>query len=177
MMKKILLVAAAALLLLMPSCGSGLKVEMDNPTDQTITVAIDSKEYNLAPMQLIEVPGLKKGPHTMSVNGGAEMNFNLDENALLNPTLSLYVTDVQEYSTDGGDMDTSDWVTVEIDGEEYEGPIKLYENQLVISMDGIKIGLLEKFPEEVETLKNGSIFMTKIFRKADYPKYYEEAYY
>jgi len=176
-MKKILLVAAAAVAMLMSSCGSGIKVEMDNPTSQAITVAIDGKEYNLAPMELIKVEGLKKGPHTMSVDGGADISFDLEGDALLNPTRSLYVTDVQEYSTGGGDMDTSEWVTVEIDGEEYFGPIKLYENQPVIKMDGIKIGLLEEFPDEVETLKNGSVFMTKIFRKADYFKYYEEAYY
>jgi len=175
-MKKILLVAVAALAMLMASCGGGLKVEIDNPTNETITVKIDGdKEYTLAPMELLEVKGLKAGDHTMTVNGGSEIKFNLTGNSLLNPTLSTYVTDKQEYSSVSGNMDTSDWVDVIVDGEEFWGPIEVFESKPVISLDKINYGVLVEFPEEVNTSK-GSVTHTKLFRGVDYPKYYREAY-
>lgn len=176
-MKKNLLVFAVLAAVLMTSCGGGLKVEMDNPTGQSITVSIDGdKEYTLAPMELIEVKGLGKGEHTMQVAGGPELKFNLEGNSLLNPTLSIYVTDKTEYSSNSGDMDSSNWVTVIIDGEEYFGPIEVFENQPVIKLDKINYGVLTDFPEEVETSRN-SVVHTKLFRKNDFFKYYEEAYY
>jgi len=175
-MKKFLLVAVAALAMLMTSCGGGLKVEMDNPTNETITVKIDGdKEYTLSPMQLMEVKGLKAGDHTMTVNGGPEIKFNLAGSSLLNPTLSTYVTDKQEYSSTSGNMDTSDWVDIVIDGEEYWGPIEAFENQPIISLEKINYGVLVDFPDEVETSR-GSVTHTKLFRGVDYPKYYKAAY-
>lgn len=177
-MKKILLALAAAAAMLMTSCGGGMKIEMDNPTNETITVNIDGKkDYTLAPMELIEVKGLKKGEHTMTVNGGAEIKFALETSSLINPTLSTYVTDITEYSETPGDMDTDDWVTVEIDGEEYWGPIEVFKNQPVIKTSDINFGVLTPFKEEIETSKSGSTFLKKLFRKEDFFKYYEEAYY
>ena len=178
-MKKLLLAMAVVVAALMSSCG-GAKVEMDNPTDYEITVKIDGKkEYVVAPKELIAVTGLKKGDHTMSVDGGPDIPFTFDGEygAMLNPTLSLYVTDVTEYSEISGNMDSSNWVTVEIDGDEYFGPIRVYENQPIISFKGIHYGVLQDFPEEVDIRKSGSVFHTKLFRKGDFFKYYDEAYF
>lgn len=174
-MRKILFGMGMIACLLMTACGSGLKVEMDNPTDQTITVTVDGKEYTLAPLELLPIKGLKKGEHTMQMAGGPELTFTLETSSMLNPTLSLYVTDKTEYSGTGGDMDDSDWVDVTIDGVDYWGPIEVIENQPVIKMDKINYGVLTDFPEEVDTVRD-AVIHTKIFRKADYPKYYEEAY-
>lgn len=174
-MKKFLLVAAAALGLLMSSCGGGMKVEMDNPTDQAITVKIDGeKEYSLAPMELIEVTGLKAGQHTMSVNGGAEMAFNLEKTSMLNPTLSTYVIAEQEYGV--GFADDSKWVDVEIDGEEYWGPFQVFENAPIIETEGLHHNVLVPFNDEIETYSNGTVIKRKIFRKGDFIKFYEEDY-
>ena len=174
-MKKLLLAMAAVVALLMTSCGGGLKVEMDNPTNQSITVTIDGgKEYTLAPMELIPVKGLKKGEHTMQTAGGPELKFTLETSSLLNPTLSTYVTDKEEYSANPSNMDDSDWVTVVIDGEEYWGPIEVFENQPVIQLDKINYGILVDFPEEVDT--RTKVTHTKLFRAVDYPRYYREAY-
>jgi hypothetical protein len=175
-MKKRLLGLGMIACLLMTACGSGMKVEMDNPTDQSITVSIDGKEYTLAPMELLPIKGLKKGEHTLQMAGGQETKFTLETPSLLNPTLSLYVTDKEEYSGDGtGMMDDSDWVTVLIDSTEYWGPIEVFENQLVIPLNKINYGVTTDFPEEVETSRE-AVIHTKIFRKNDFLKYYEEAY-
>ena len=174
-MRKFLFGMGMIACLLMTACGSGLKVEMDNPTDQTITVTVDGKEYTLAPLELLPIKGLKKGEHTMQMADGPELTFTLETSSMLNPTLSLYVTDKTEYSGTGGDMDDSNWVDVTIDGVDYWGPIEVFENQPVIRTDKINYGVTTDFPEEVETARE-AVIHTKIFRKADYPKYYEEAY-
>jgi len=174
-MKKFLLGMGVVACLLMTACGSGMKVEMDNPTNQKITVKIDgSKEYSLNPMELIEVTGLKKGEHTMTVNGGSEIKFNLENSSMINPTLSLYVIAEQEYGT--GFADDSKWVDVVIDGKECWGPFKVIENAPVIETASLNHGVLAPFGEEIETYKSGTVVLTKIFRKDDFLKFYEEDY-
>lgn len=174
-MKKVLLGTALLVCLTLASCGSGMKVEMDNPTDQPITVTLDGKEYTLAAKELLELKGIKKGEHTMQLTGGTETTVTVDGPSMLNPTLAIYVTDKQEYSDAGGGMDDSDWVDVTIDGREYWGPIEVFENEPVISLEYVQYGVTTDFPEEVETY-NESTVRTKLFRAADYPAYYDEAY-
>lgn len=174
-MRRFLFVSAILIAFLMSSCGSGVTVEMDNPTGETITVTIDGEqEYTLAPLELIEVKGLKKGMHTMRAGDGDEVEFSLEVSSLLNPTLSLYVIVEQEYGD--GYVDDSKWWGSLIDGEEYWGPFYVFEAHPVIPTEKVDLGVLSPFEEEIKTNKSGTVVLRKIFRKVDFLDYYQEEY-
>lgn len=178
-MKKHLLALAVLTVVLMSSCSFSQKVEMDNPTPETITVTIDGKkEYTLSPMEMIEIEGLKKGSHTMQVAGGSELKFELKGRSLLNPTLSTYVLMEEEYAIGGNiTLDEEEYVTLDINGEEYWGRnLEVVENAPCITIDDVNFGVLSPFKDEINTSKSGTVIMKKIFRLDDFLKYYKEEY-
>lgn len=156
------------------SCDSGVKYSIDNPTDQAIKVIIDDKEaVTIEPNSFKSFEEeLEKGKHTMQLENGEKTEINLEENSvLLNPTLTNYVKIIQEYGV--GIQSSANDTTVMIGDKKYVGPIKFVSNAPVISLTDVNYDVETDYPSVVETTSRGTVTKTKIFRFADFDKFYE----
>ena len=161
---------------IMSSCSGGAMYYIDNPTNKEITVTIDGKSTKLTPNEFKKMDGsLKLGKHTMKVDDGNEIAFDIDKNhVILNPTLSTYIIVLQEYGT--GIASDDDYTTITLDGEEYEGPFPIVTSDPFIYSGDLNLLIDKTFKEEIYTSKSGTVTMRKIFRKSDFIKFYEEEY-
>lgn len=152
------------------------KTRIDNPTDVTITVVIDGKKsFEIPPKEQIHIKTLSKGKHTMQLDGGEIINFELDtENAMLNPVLYPYILVREEYGT--GEFSTHDFKDLEIDGITYTGPFTPLEGMPWINSKRFHYDAITPFPGEIYTKSGENINKFKIFRVEDFIRYYEEEY-
>ncbi|MCC8186027.1 MAG: hypothetical protein LIP08_00555 [Bacteroides sp.] len=152
------------------------KTRIDNPTDVTITVVIDGKKsFEIPPKQQIRIKTLSKGKHTMQLDGGEVITFELDtENAMLNPVLYPYILVREEYGT--GEFSTHDFKDLEIDGITYTGPFTPLEGMTWINSKRFHYDVITPFPGEIHTKSGKNINKFKIFRVEDFIRYYEEEY-
>ena len=161
------------------SCFGGVTYSIDNPTDQAIEVSIDGRDaITIAPMELKRMDGtLKEGEHTMTLKDGEEIKFILDKDqVMLNPTLSTYVTALEEYSVGGGMQSSKNDTILVIDGKEYEGPFPAVSNYPFIYSGNLNYHVDKPFKAEITTSKSGTVTMRKLFRKDEFIKYYKEEY-
>ncbi|WP_177760950.1 hypothetical protein [Flavobacterium sp. I3-2] len=157
------------------SCSSGVEYSIDNPTDQAIKITIDENEaITIEPKTLKTIEGkLEKGKHSMQVEGGEKIDFNLeDDKVMLNPTLSSYIRLKQEYGM--GFQSTLKDTTIIINNEKYTAPIINVSKDPVIKLSDINFSVNEPYPDEVETYSNGTVVKIKLFREGDFVKYYDE---
>ena len=161
---------------IMSSCSGGATYWIDNPTNKEITVTIDSKSTKLTPNEFKKMDGsLKLGKHTMKVDDGNEITFDLDKNhVILNPTLSTYIIVLQEYGV--GIESDDNYTTITLDGEEYEGPFPIVTSDPFIYSGDLNLLIDKTFKEEIYTSESGTVILRKVFRKTDFIKYYEKEY-
>jgi len=167
----------SAIVFLMTSCFGGVTYSIDNPTDQAINVSIDGKDaVSIGPKEFKRMDGtLSEGEHTMKVNDGQEIKFNLDkDHVMLNPTLSTYVKVLQEYGV--GMQSTANDTIINIDGQTYEGPFPLVTNDPFIYTGDLNFQVDAPFKDEITTSKTGTVTMKKLFRKNEFIKYYKDEY-
>lgn len=163
----------------MTSCFGGVTYSIDNPTDQPIEVSIDGGEaITIGAQELKRMDGtLSEGEHTMKLKDGEEIKFTLDkDHVMLNPTLSTYVTALEEYSIGGGMQSSKNDTIIVIDGTEYEGPFPSVSNDPFIYSGNLNYHVDAPFKEEITTSKTGTVTMRKLFRKEEFIKYYKDEY-
>ena len=180
-MKKINLLSFAFICtltsLFITSCSSGAWYSIDNPTDKEISVIIDGKApIKLAPEEFMRTEDyLSFGEHTIKVDGGEEVKFNVDkDHVMLNPTLSTYVKVLQEYGSGLASSDND--TTIVIDGKKYEGPFPLVTSDPIIYTGDLNFAVDKPFKDEIETSKAGTVIMKKLFRKEEFIDFYKKEY-
>ena len=162
---------------ILASCSGGATYWIDNPTNNEITVTIDGKDpIKLAPNEFKKMENtIKQGKHTMKVDDGNEIAFDLDKNhIILNPTLSTYVIVLQEYGTGMASSD-NDTVII-IDGVEYEGPFPSVMSDPFIYSGDLNFLIDKPFKDEIQSSKTGTVIMKKVFRKNEFINFYNEEY-
>ena len=168
------LIAITALVL--TSCDDGVTY-IDNPTSQAIELTIDGKKpITVAAKEFKRMDkSLSQGKHSMQIENGEAIEFNLDKNhVMLNPTLSIYVTVVQEYGT--GFQSSANDTTIVIDDVEYYGPFIAVSNAPFVYTGNINLMVDKPIPDQIETSKTGNVALKKLFRKDEFIEYYEEEY-
>ncbi len=170
----------SAILLVTVICTSCInfqpKTRIDNPTHVPITVVIDGKKsYEIPPRQQIRIKTLNKGPHTIQLDGGEIINFELTtQNAMLNPVMYPYILVREEYGE--GEFSNHDFRELEIDGVTYTGPFTPLEGMIWIDSKRFHYDAITPFPGEVYTKSGKNINKIKIFRVEDFISYYEQEY-
>lgn len=171
-MKNLFIAVLSAIL--MTSCFGGATYSIDNPTNQPIEVSIDGKDpITVAAKELKRMDEtLDEGEHTMKVNGGEEIKFNLDKNhVMLNPTLSTYIIAEIVYGNTDFPTDT----VIVVDDVEYRGAFPLVSNAPFIYTGDINFHVDKPVVDEVETTK-GSVVYNKILRESEFKDFYKKEY-
>ena len=164
-------------LFVLASCSGGATYWIDNPTNKEISVSIDGKgAIQLAPNEFKKMnKSIALGKHTMKVDDGNEISFDLDKNHIvLNPTLSTYIIVLQEYGT--GFASTNNYTTITLDGIEYEGPFPIVTSDPFIYSGDLNHLVDSPFKDDITTTKTGTVTLRKIFRKNDFIEFYKEEY-
>lgn len=108
-----------------------------NPTTAPITFQVDGKEYSIKANDVVEVK-IGQGEHSVTMNGKEVGKFNkgwMDQDSIINPTMSPFVEEQVIYTTNGNPeayKDKVNWTTITIDGEQYEGPFRLIDPALYV---------------------------------------------
>lgn len=128
--------------------------------DQAYEFAIDGKTYKVPTDKMyIDIEGLGRGKHTVSVNGKEVGTFErgwFDEGAIINPNLEKFVEADIIYSTDPEkykDKLQNNKITIE--GMEFEGPYRLVEGLYI--KKSWDYAPWEASPETVRTKGNYTI--------------------
>lgn len=151
---------------------------MDNPTESTIYVTLDGKEYVVSPRQQIKL-NLKRGEHSMEVISEVDsLNFPKTDfvihnvQGLLNPTRSVYFTFAMPY----GPMVDKDSIfgelKVNFEGKTYYGDIQIDSS---VYNENFYYNLDEHFPKITKRSQNKELRI-KIFRVGDFKQFYFENY-
>ncbi len=149
---------------------------IDNPTDKTIQMKIDDKEYTIAAQQLVRIE-LEKGKHTLKYNFNGK---NVDTviqvrrpSGVFNPTLSEYYVFTRPYGhrENADSLFTSRHVT--IDDKAYLGMIT---KEQTLYIEDFYYNLDQDYPKIF--LKSGEMKtdLSKIFNKEDFKQFYFENY-
>lgn len=176
-MKKIYLILGLIFLTL--SCiGPKAEFILDNPTDETINVKIDGKDYKLDSRKY-EKMILKPGEHSLILSDGKEVKFIVyvgSQGGVINPTRNDYVYVSMAYVRKGEGGVSPIEKTIILDGIEYEGPYEKI-NDLIIDKNEKKwsYNIYTPFPEVVETRdpKLKGKIETKLFTKKEFIDFVE----
>jgi hypothetical protein len=118
------------------SCNSGVPVQIDNPTDNSVSFFIDKEEIHVEPRSTltIQIPSGRRKRIILDSGESEVFNVSANNRLLLNPTKSLYVLENIAYITEQmkkyGPRQTKNKITV--GGYKLEGPYWLRDGDLVI---------------------------------------------
>lgn len=150
---------------------------IDNPGSESLSVRIDQTAYDIKPQSAQEI-SLAAGRHTIESPAIGKLEFIVyaeTKGALINPTLSPYVTVSEVYaSSDAAAKGFSPLhKTIHIDGVPFKGPFSV-DDQLFIDQ-AWTYGVHEKFPESITTHDRNSKgnIQTKLFAKDSFLAYFE----
>lgn len=171
------------LLLLLVGCSdktSTTEVLIDNPTDKAMVILYDQEKLEIPALSYLKKE-MTFGPHTLSFVEG-EFHPSIDKQILpffinpsalktfnFNPSGQVYVYAKEYY----GEGHIPEPATFNLAGYAYEDDVSLINN---FSFPTIQdYGIHEAFPEILETNADFKM-LTKLFRTADYDKYYRESW-
>ncbi len=180
-MKKAILTAVTVVLsVFLSACSpkNNSSFFISNPTDNTITVKLDGKNYNLAPNSFEKIK-LDVGNHSYEYNG-SKTDFLVtveNEGGVINPTETAHILFHMVYETKNSKTNFSPGNNnVSIEGVVYKGPINIVKSKIIDNkLERIKYELDKPFPKQVKVYSgsDGNIH-TKIFMPKDFINFYEE---
>jgi len=130
--KTLVLLSLSAILL---SCQSKISIQIDNPTDRTVSLQLNEQEIKLEPQTTL-IYLASAGRNKMTLENGQTESFilNFKKNILLNPTQSRYVMESVAYMTEQmkehGPFQSKNKISV--GGYSIEGPYWLNNGDLII---------------------------------------------
>lgn len=157
-------------------------MDLDNPLSDSIYVNIDGdKIFAIAPHSLKTVK-IKAGKHTfetiISQNRNKKMiqsgYFDSTTDGLLNVTKSAYVVWKDIYMKEEKEeyYDNLDEKIVEINGREYMGDIKLFDETAIFIPKEWDYGVNKPFPDQVNLGNQPFVIKRKIYYKEDFIREY-----
>ena len=180
-MKKVILTAMIVVLsVFLSACSpkNNSSFFISNPTDNTITVKLDGKDYNLAPNSFEKVK-LDVGNHSYEYNG-SKTDFLVtveNEGGVINPTETAHILFHMVYETKDSKTNFSPRInSLLIEDVVYEGPVNIVKSKIIDNkLEGVRYELDEPFPEQIRVSSgsDGNIH-TKIFMPKDFINFYEE---
>ncbi|NRD20310.1 hypothetical protein HNV08_09650 [Winogradskyella eckloniae] len=95
-MKKLLLLSVL-LTLLLTSCSDNVDLAIDNPTDFSVEVVVDTLRVVVPPKEVVWVE-MGKGEHQLTLENDSIIKFNFTESVyMINPSLSEYLLTDEYY--------------------------------------------------------------------------------
>lgn len=149
---------------------------IDNPSDNTINMRIDERDFTIAPQQFVRID-LPKGEHTLKFQyNGKQVDTVIEirrSAGLINPTLSDYYVFTRPYGVRENKDSIFKSRNIAIDNKAYLGNIfkadKMYEEDFYYNLD-------QKYPKVFIKNSEKKTDLSKIFRKEDFKQFYFENY-
>lgn len=158
------------------SCTSNVDVAIDNPTENSIIIKIDSLVVEV-PAQQVAWVEMGKGQHTITLENGTSEKFDFQDPAyFLNPTYSEYLLMDEFYGPEylqNSAPSTIPKKTITFLGMEMEGNFDVVKKLInTIKWD---YGPREQFPEMIEVEEGENYTMlTKLYDAPEVIKLYSE---
>ncbi len=171
------LLAACTALALSGCLNKNVDFSIDNPGPESLSVRIDGTAYDIKAQSAQEI-SLPAGRHTIESPAIGKLEFIVyaeTKGALINPTLSPYVTVSEVYSSSpsAGNGLRALNQSIQLDGVVFKGPFSV-DDKLFIDKSWT-YGVHEKFPESITTRDRNltSNVQTKLFTKDSFLAYFE----
>jgi hypothetical protein len=161
-----------------PSLDNSIDFLLDNPTNTTLSVSIDSVTHQLKPHSGKEIT-LDAGKHSMISPATGKISFIVYANSrggIINPSFSPYIAFAEVYAIDAAASKSfaPGSREIEIDGVIFEGPFHLHDDLFI--EDNWSYGVYEDLPDEIAVYgDNKGNIKNKIFAKKDFIRYFEES--
>ncbi len=161
-------------LLFISACSSFFKinVEIDNPTDEILTVSVDGKDYEITPKSSTVID-LVKGEHDIKANLDGRSTYegvvSITNDGLLNLCNSTYVIHKEIYLADQSKYD--EYATsalkladVEINEKTYQNvDFEVYDETILVPKHwDYSVG--ESLPEEIKASEGEYAVISKLYR-------------
>jgi hypothetical protein len=148
-MKKIIYISL--LVVALTSCSSNVDLAIDNPTDNSIIIKIDTLSVEIPPKEVVWVE-MGPGEHQITLENDSIVKYNFDKEVyMINPTFSEYLKYEEYYGDEMSSMSFKSSIPegkVAFYGLELEGPYQVIKG-LINAVDW-DYGPREALPEMVE---------------------------